>query len=619
MLTSIMEIAAFLASLLVVTAAFVRYFAGGGGGVQGAIIGLSLVPSFISAATYASFALFSYWLPGRFLPIILPLIVAGVLLALDREREWKPVFAELGRPTWLLILALSVPLTVFAIALVAVATINDQGNHDISVYLFEAADLVRVMTHGTSGALAWASYRHPIAYPHSLAFSTYLSWGFLFESSPGFGHDTFPKLLVGLGHLAVLAAVAGLFARSRPRWWMLAAVCMAILNSVWSYQITAMSRDGFYTGPVISLLALLLRLKDRRSDWPARWWGALGLALWGVLLGHSLGIVLASSVAAGVGLVLLVHYGPRVVTIGQLWLVAGAIVAAAGSSIVTYFSGDVGARGFAFPYYVDPFQHAVFAQKQAFLAVPSIWKLVSYLASTNGIGLLLGVLLAAGALLIVYTLVAERRPLFSATWCALLTTLAASLLLIAFMPVKLEGISLRGAYVSNLRYGFPVGIVALALIAETVRLGLCRLPVSVGSFQSRNGVLALVALIVGSTAAWHAAHYVPTSNGRLAVDEHELCARLTRSGVRTFFFDNDSAIYRCSANAVYAFSPNGARIMGAENDQAIAAELDSQQVDAVVLEYQIPVWWSGTRLYGYLTRTWKRTDQPVWPVVFVRG
>jgi hypothetical protein len=120
-------------------------------------------------------------------------------------------------------------------------------------------------------------------------------------------------------------------------------------------------------------------------------------------------------------------------------------------------------------------------------------------------------------------------------------------------------------------------------------------------------------------AVWSATHYVTRSNGRFAVEEHELCERLRQSGVRTFFFDNDSAIYRCSTNAVYAFSPNGSRIMGVEGDHTIAAELDSQHIDAVVLEYQIPVWWSGTRLYDYLTRTWKRLDQPTWPVVFVRN
>jgi hypothetical protein len=51
----------------------------------------------------------------------------------------------------------------------------------------------------------------------------------------------------------------------------------------------------------------------------------------------------------------------------------------------------------------------------------------------------------------------------------------------------------------------------------------------------------------------------------------------------------------------------------------IAAELNSQHIDAVGLENQIPVWWSGPRLYAYLTRTWKRLDQRVWPVVFVRN
>jgi len=530
------------------------------------MIGLSLVPSFISLTTYASFALFSYSLPGRLLPIVIPVIIAAGMVAFDRDRGGRPVFSMSGLRGSPLILALAVPVVIFVIAIVAVAVIRDQANHDISIYLFEAADLVRLMVNGTSTLLAWASYQHPIAYPHSLAFSTYLSWGFLFEPSPGFGHDALPKLLVGFGHLAVLAAVASLFARSRPRWWMLVAVGMAMLDSVWSYQISAMSRDSFYTGPAVALLTLLLRLKDGRADWPRQWWIALSLALWGVLFGHSLGIVLASGVAGGAGVVLLLRFGLRILTIRQLWLVGAAIVAMAGSSVVTYFGGDHGTRGFAFPYYVDPIHHALFAQKQAFLSVPSIWALGGYLAATNGIGWLLAAILAAGLLLVVGVSVVYRRPFVSGTWVGLLVALVACLLLIAFMPVKLDGISLRGAFVSNLRYGFPIGILALALIAETARVGLRTLPVTVWSFRARHSALALLALIVGVAAVWNAAHYVPRSNRRFAVEEHELCERLRQSGVTKFFFDNDSSIYRCSANAVYAFSPNGSRIMGAEGD-----------------------------------------------------
>ncbi len=58
--------------------------------------------------------------------------------------------------------------------------------------------------------------------------------------------------------------------------------------------------------------------------------------------------------------------------------------------------------------------------------------------------------------------------------------------------------------------------------------------------------------------------------------------------------------------------------MGAEGDSGIAKELEAQHIDAVILEYQIPVWWSGTRLYIYLTKTWKRLEQPAWPIVYIR-
>jgi hypothetical protein len=50
--------------------------------------------------------------------------------------------------------------------------------------------------------------------------------------------------------------------------------------------------------------------------------------------------------------------------------------------------------------------------------------------------------------------------------------------------------------------------------------------------------------------------------------------------------------------------------MGTESNSLVAAELDEQHIDAIVLEYQTPIRWSGTCLYGYLTSTWKRMDQP---------
>ncbi|HEY4199669.1 MAG TPA: hypothetical protein VGM83_03830 [Devosiaceae bacterium] len=589
-----------------------------------ASLGVALTPSFIAIVTYAWFALTSYAMPSRILaaavPPVLALGIAGSVTLWGKKPHWRSREFLPG----IVVLGLIVALVPTMLA-VRIAAIIGQSNHDISLYLLQASDISRMLRDGTSDWLAWARYVHPgISTPHSLSFQVYLAWGFLFADNPGFGSDYAPRLLVGLNHLALLAAVFGLTGRRHVYWGCLA-VAVILFDSIWSAEIRGLSRDSFYIAPALVVLTLLLQSKPVSAVRANPVAGvALSLALIGALMGHSLGSLFTGSIAVGAGLVLMINYRQQVFYIRALWLTAAGLSIAAGVIVFNYLTISPGEQGFAYPFYVDPFQKLYFAARP-FVSTPSPVQLLIGLCHSNGIHpALLAFPVVAGVMLLTQIRLGRSTD-GAGQWLALLCSVLVMLLIIGLLPLKLDGVSLSGAFLANFRYGFAVGILLLALLAQSVTV-----VVMVEAIQSslhsawanrlrRVGLPVLLAatLVPAFGIGLQLRTTMIKANSSLAQGQRELCDQLKSAGVRTILLDNDGVIYRCATDTLYAFTAGGAGITGAEGEAAIAAALEAGKIDAVMLFTQIPALWSGTRLYQYLEANWQHVPIKT-PATFLR-
>jgi hypothetical protein len=402
-----------------------------------AFIGVALVPAVIAIVTYILFATLSFALPSRTLmaatPPAVTLLAVGASLLSGGRISWRP-----DRAGTLAVLSFLVALAPVIWAVYVAATIG-QYAHDVSLYLAEASDISLLLRNGTAGWLDWASYAHPaITTPHTKLFQVYLAWGFLFTDEPGFGSDYYPRLLIGMAHLSLICATVGLVGRERLTWG-LAAAALLTLNANFISEITGFSRDTFYIAPAVCILALLLRARPGRDT--AAWLG-LTIALIASLAGHSLGVIVVTAMAIGAGFVQLARYRQDVFRIASFWIVAFALFVAAGLVGAEYVFGDAGVKGFAFPFYVDPFQQDYFRSLQ-FTSTPNVIELLFVLLRTNGMPVFALALVPLALGIIVVD--AWKATGSAREWTGIALSLVTLLSIVAYLPLSMGGTGLAGA------------------------------------------------------------------------------------------------------------------------------------------------------------------------------
>lgn len=603
---------------------------------RGAMLGVALVPTIISLSSYAVFIATSWALPGRLPYYALPVMLAAIILfgggwTLRLDQGWHGVRGN--RIFALLAIFAFLPM-LGAIAVQAVEV--NQRNHDISVYLNEASALSKAMRDGLAGPFTWLDFRHPdVTHPHSLTFSLYLAWAFLSVESPGFQADLVPRLFVGFNHISVVIAAfaIGMTARSKIAWIVgLLAAGFVLLDPVWDYQLRAASRDTFYLAPVLVVIALLVDAKPRSRDTSVDFarLSILTLALAGALLGHSLGTVYITGAAIGLGLFNLFEHRRSVLAISELWIVGAAVGLAGSFHVFKYLNNGAGSLGFTYPYYNDPaLLDSVMQRRDLFKSIGTT-DFLATLARQNGVDALI---LAVVGLAIVATVANARRGTIGTegrVLLALMCVTVCTVFLILLAPIQLDGITLRSAFASNLRYGFGLGLitfVAAALSLPVLYREASRLVAWPSRPELRLRVLNAFAVAtvlaavagVGWTGVQRMIHNAPSERGiSRAILEKDTCERLRERGARLVYVDNDALLYRCDTQSAYLFTARGAEVVGGRTEAGYGRILDKQRVDAVILTRSIDEFWSRAGFYLFLDRHWKRSYTETHMVIFTR-
>jgi len=590
--------------------------------ISRALLGLALAPTFVSLVAYISIMLLSHWMPGRIVFILLPLLTGFVLAGIGIRRLSGNTFLIPAARTPLVPVALILCGLPFLITIWS-WTATDYSAHDITLYLTEASDLSRIMRKGSESFFSPFNYHHPVVvHPHSLTFSLYLAWGFLFEEPAGYGNDFIPKLLVGLTFLSVITATVSVVGKRAGISIGLAAGLIITMSALWSNEIRGLSRDAFYIGPAIVLIGLLLEQETKKPE--LRFVALQLLAALGVLLGHSIGIVLATAILVGCYVVLVFRYRFAILKMPSTWVLAATLVVAAVISYLRYFDSGAASLGFTYPFYADPYQINALKTASPFAVEPSFFEFALKNLEYANISPYWTIVVAVAAGVIL-TRSARRRSLDGTglLWCGVLSVIVVSLIIIGFMPLHLDGLSLAGAFVANFRYGFHLGLYVLLLMMLSfdvirrglvVRLGLAKV--------SGRGFLAF---LTGGVVLFLGAGQISKEMDDVsAVDisvqsRNIICSQLQTLRPRQTLVDNVGRFYTCPGNLQYVFTKEGVRITGAQNDSAVRDALDAASIDVVVLDSNIQTWWIGTRLYRYLTANWTHFERlPGGPEVFVR-
>lgn len=584
--------------------------------VTGWLCGISLAPAFVSLLELALYQ--SLPRGSMLVPVLLltPIVIAAALARFGfRITPGEPAFPSHVIDHRKAILILLFMLLAFGslVGLLIHNATTPQVDHDLLVYLTEAKNIYQQFTTGTA-TVEEAVVRQP----HSLSYSSYLAWGFLFESAPGFGNDMTPKALIALNHLFLLTALAGLILGVSNWYWAVVASAAVVMNPIFDYQVNYFARDTFYAAPSIALLALLLYSRSGLSVQRILYAGITLLATFGTIYGHSLGLIGSGAILLGATATRMMRERRLPLDDLSVWA-SGLVIAVVASIQMARLVGDdtvSESGGFAFPFYSDPFIRNAFEQSSSWGAAPDLLTLASKIMHYNGIGWLLilaGVSLLLHAVLRSKPLASPKPPLRD---IIISSAIGATIILLtaAYLPLDLDGLTLASAFASNLRYGFLIGILFIVMLVSATQYAISMLSDKVSL------LLGFLVLITISLLAYSRTRdYWPSSDyeTRAAFSRQDVCDYLNRESVRIVYTDGDDFLYICPKGTRYIFTREGARILSLIGDDAIRAELEVQQVDAVLLKRSIPYWWQGSRLYGFLKRNWKQVPTP-FDQLFVR-
>jgi len=578
------------------------------------LIGASLSPAFISIVVLIIFTALNgvAAIRGIYLlaPIILALVLAKLSYNLTRDKPVLPAIVVDVRKLILLVLFFLLTFGTL-IGTLVLNSANPQIDHDISVYLIDA---LSINTHMTESSSVWSG--SAIDQPHSLAYSVYLAWGFLFESSPGYGADMTPKMLVAVNHIMALIAIFSLVLRNSNAYWAIVCTAAVLISPVWNYQFYALARDTFYVAPVIALMALLLASSSGKSSLKIAYGAAVGLAAIGSVTGHSLGILGATAVIAGVGLLRLIFERGKIFGNLSFWI-AGTIIAIGGGWKLFGLldSGASRETGFAYPFYTDPFVKNAFLSSDSWGEHPQLADLVKTLFEYNNINPAIAIV-GIGLIGWIMYRVPQRLDL-SALRLNCLSIFASAIvlfLLVLFFPASLDGLTLSSAFGSNLRYGFLLGITFVLSIILAFQILVRGFPEKFESPLTFTVVFLSAAIVHPVTSGYWSNM---KNEIRYASHQEEVCEFFLGNEFRKIFVDGDEYIYVCPGISHYLFTEAGAKLMALQDEKSIAQELTDQNIDAVLLVRSISYWWSGAALYRFLESNWNLVPSN-YGTVFVR-
>lgn len=587
----------------------------------GIFLGIALSPFIITI--FSALILYINILPSAlgWVSMIGPTALSCVLILCFHSRKIDTSFANFPW-IWRLPLFLFLPF----LAALIVQSILHSAAHDISIYLHEASSLIRHLKEG--GDMQTYLDKNNYTHPHSYSYSIYLAWAFSTLDSPGFMADTMPKFLVGLNHLAALCAAVALVVMQAGRQqahkylfiWSIIGAAIILLHDTWAYQIRALSRDTYMLAPYLAFIALLLIAKPVEKIG----WGRLTflsittLALWGGLLGHSLGVIYVGAASLAIGLCHCLRYSWRVFHVPELWVAASTLSIYSILIVYKYLSGAA-ELGFAYPFYTDPVLLKNLKANTTFLDTISIKDFFFSVFLGQGVHVWIFFPFIICGLLILYKLHKRKKcSELEIQWLYLLSILAVTITIILSLPFSLDGILLRNAFVSNFRYGFGLGVLALATVALSLRIlyehkawVMQYLP-----YKGRKGlikyapfvsVFIISVLLLGTTP--HFINHLSFEQSRDVAALSAYCQRKLAEGARKIMFDDDGNLYRCPHQSAYLFTQTGSQILSARSDKKLQSVIDGQNIDLFILKRSIDKWWKGTYLYNYLEENWQKSYQ----------
>lgn len=578
----------------------------GGFNLPGALMGIAISPALVSVSAYFGAAMLSHIAPSRSLFVALPLAIAASFAWWFGQRP--QVSPRWPRPAPAILMGAALALAAYPFVRLLWAPVSHSFTpHDLSIYLLQAIDLNQIMQTGGQLLGGWWSYQNPdVTQPHSMSFPSLLAWGFLFVDAPGYGADSLPKALVAWTILSVIIACIAVCAH-RGLVWGLAAGIVALSDKGFVPQVWGLSRDSFYIAPAIVLIGLLIHAKPRRLRLQIPLLLAQLITLITILLGHSLGMIYASSLFAGYSVAASLKYRLEVLRIPSIWLIGTGLLIGAALNFVRYFGTGAAAIGFDFPFYVDPFQISVLKSISPFAVEPDAIALASSVLRNNGIAIWWLLPIPLGMGLVAYNIYQNRLGHNDLLWLILSLSTAACFAIVLFLPIKLDGLSLAGAFVANFRYSFGVSILLVLLIVCSSIMIIDHLSKYTTGKTSPPLLETCAAMLLAATISYGSSADLTIDTigyDNLSSNRDKACVVATGQTPRAILIDDVSMFYICRGHLVNAYSEQGITITGAEGDANIAAALDAQEIDAVAL-YNSPAWWSGTRLYQYLKRNWK--------------
>ena len=265
--------------------------------LENMLISLALLPSAISLWCTVVFALTSYAFPTRVIFYLGPTLAFVYSLSIVIRRL---SFSNVYIPLSVYFHSCYLSLYYAQIWTIFIEGTRIRFDHDISLYFKEVASVV-LRCVKVLQIPCWLSFRDPaIFHPHSLSFSHYLAWGFLSDANPGFGSDLGPRFLLALNQVAFVSAliVTPILIIRKFSIVSLLPLLLFVFDRSWHYQIGNAARDLFFITPFIILIAKLIMSQPSQS----RFHNAIVLAIcvWGVLTGHSLGLVYITPIIATV-------------------------------------------------------------------------------------------------------------------------------------------------------------------------------------------------------------------------------------------------------------------------------------------------------------------------------
>ena len=219
----------------------------------------------------------------------------------------------------------------------------------------------------------------------------------------------------------------------------------------WHYQIGNAARDLFFITPFIILIAKLIMSQPSQS----RFHNAIVLAIcvWGVLTGHSLGLVYITPIIATVIIFKFLEFKKKLVGILEIWIVGGGLIISGFATVKRYFFVQDPKLGFVFPYYEkDPALKAFWSENK-FMTNNTIGDYINFIYVNATSTVAITIICVAIACICISGLLIKGKVFQKSKLqnrfielIMLFITLNAAIL---FNPIRFDGLSLLTSFSSN--------------------------------------------------------------------------------------------------------------------------------------------------------------------------